>query len=186
MLVGLVRVSSTDQNLDRQTDLMKSLNVEKVFADKASGKDTNRRGLQELLSFVREGDSVVVESISRLSRSTKDLLEIISTLDSKGVGFRSVKEALDTTTPQGRFVLTIFGALATLERESILQRQREGIDSAKARGKHLGRPALQKPAEWNHVFNIWKKGEVSAVDAMKRLNLSRSSFYKLAAKEEAS
>jgi len=183
MLVGLIRVSSTDQNLDRQTDLMASLNVEEVFSDKASGKNTNRPGLQEMLAFVRQGDEVVVESISRLARSTKDLLEIISVLDGKGVAFRSVKEALDTKTPQGRFVLTIFGALATLERESILQRQREGIDSAKARGKHLGRPPVQKPAEWNQVFNIWKKGEVSAVDAMKRLKLSRSSFYKLAAKE---
>ena len=186
MLVGLIRVSSLDQNLDRQTDLMASLKVEKVFSDKASGKDTNRPGLQEMLAFVRQGDEVVVESISRLARSTKDLLEIISVLESKGVSFRSVKEALDTKTAVGMFVLTIFGALATLERQSILQRQREGIDSAKARGKHLGRPALQKPAEWNQVFGVWKKGEVTAVDAMKKLNLSRSSFYKLVAKEEAS
>ena len=100
MLVGLVRVSSIDQNLDRQCDLMKSLNVEKVFSDKASGKDTNRPGLKEMLAFVRQGDSVVVESISRLSRSTKDLLEIISTLDSKGVGFRSVRKPLTPRRPR--------------------------------------------------------------------------------------
>ena len=182
-MVGYVRVSSTDQNLDRQMDLMKSLGVTKVFEDKASGKDRARPGLAALLAYVREGDVVVVEAISRLARSTRDLLDIVEQLTAKGVSFRSMKESLDTTTAQGIFVLTIFGALATLERASILERQSEGIASAKLRGKHLGRPRLEKPSNWGAVHLKWKAGDLSAVEAMRMLKLTKSSFYKLAKSE---
>jgi DNA invertase Pin-like site-specific DNA recombinase len=178
MKVAYVRVSTDEQNLDRQEDLMKSLGIEKVFSDKASGKDTARPGLKELLSFVREGDVVHVESISRLARSTRDLLDIIEQLTSKGASFVSSKEALDTTTPTGRFVLTLFGALGALERETLLSRQKEGIASAKARGKHLGRPRLQLPPNWTVVHESWMRKEITAVEAMKRTGMSRTSFYK--------
>ena len=184
MKVAYTRVSTEEQNLDRQTDMMATLGVEKVFSDKASGRDTSRPGLKELLSFVRQGDEVVVESISRLARSTGDLLDVIDHLDKKGVSFRSVKEALDTTSPQGRFVLTIFGALATLERDTILQRQKEGIASARARGKHLGRPKATLPSDSAKVLGAWRKTEITAVEAMKALKLSKTTFYKLVATSE--
>lgn len=179
MRTGYIRISTTGQNFDRQTDLMASLNVEKVFEDKASGKDASRPGLKELLAFVREGDEVVVESISRLARSTRDLLDIIEQLDRKGVSFISKKENLETRTPQGRFVLTIFGALAALEREQIHERQMEGYAAAKARGKKLGRPGIQKPSNWDSVFSAWKAETITAVEAVGKLGISRSSFYKL-------
>ena len=131
MKIFYLRVSTDGQNLDRQRELAKSEKAEKIFEEKISGKDTNRPELQKMLDFCREGDVVCVESISRLARSTRDLLNIIDKLNKKEVGFISYKENIDTTTPQGRFILTIFGALAELEREQTLQRQREGIEIAK-------------------------------------------------------
>ena len=100
--------------------MMNEQNAEKIFTDKASGKNTDRRAFKEMMAFVRVGDIVIVESISRIARNTRDLLSIISELTEKGVEFVSLKESIDTTTPQGRFMLTVFGALAELERENIL------------------------------------------------------------------
>ena len=134
MKVGYVRVSTAEQNTARQEVIMEQLGVEKVFMDKMSGKNTDRPQLQEMLSFVREGDTLVVESISRLARSTKDLLSIMEELDKKKVKFVSQKESIDTSTPNGVFMMTIFAAMAQLERETMLARQREGIEIAKAEG----------------------------------------------------
>ena len=114
MKVGYVRVSTQGQNTARQEVLMQELGVEKVFLDKQSGKDTSRPELKKMMEFVREGDVVIVESISRFARCTRDLLELVEQLSGKGVAFVSKKEALDTSTPSGRFVLTIFGAIAQL------------------------------------------------------------------------
>ena len=127
MKVGYVRCSTVEQNEARQLRMMEDQGAEKVFTDKASGKNTDRPAFHEMMAFVRSGDTVVVESISRIARNTRDLLSIISELTGKGVEFISLKENIDTTTPQGRFMLTVFGALAELERENILERQREGI-----------------------------------------------------------
>lgn len=179
MVVGYVRVSTEDQYLDRQFKILNELGAEKIFSEKLSGKNLNRPQLKEMLGFIREGDTVAVESISRLARSTKDLLNIVSELSDKSIGFRSQKENIDTTTPQGRFVLTIFSALAELERESLLQRQTEGIQAAKIRGVRFGRPSIKRPKEWESVISRWKSGEIKAVEAMKLLDLSKSSFYKL-------
>jgi len=179
MTVGYIRISTEAQNMFRQEDLMAELGVEKVFEDRASGKNTDRPGLKEMLGFVRHGDQVVVESISRLARSTSDLLNIVTGLENRGVNFVSKKEALDTQTPQGRFVLTIFAGLASLERETILQRTKEGIEAARARGKHLGRPAVEMPKDWERVHTEWTAGRYTAVEAMKILGLKKSTFYKL-------
>ena len=180
MRVGYIRVSSIDQNLDRQIDLMASLQVEKVFEDKASGKNAQRRGLQEMLAFVRTGDEVVVDSISRLARSTRDFLDIVERLETKGVAFSSRKESIDTKSAQGRFMMTIFAAMFALDRETIHDLQRAGYEAAKARGKRFGRPALQKPSNWDAVFKAWKAESISAVEAVNKLGISKSSFYKLA------
>ena len=123
MKIGYIRVSTQDQNTIRQEVLMKQLGVDQVYIDKFSGKNRNRPELQTMLEFVRKGDVVIVESISRFARNTKDLLELVEQLTAKGVEFISQKEAIDTTTPTGKFMLTIFGAVAELEREYILQRQ---------------------------------------------------------------
>ena len=134
MKIGYIRVSTQDQNTIRQEVLMEQLGVDQVYIDKFSGKNRNRPELQTMLEFVRKGDVVIVESISRFARNTKDLLELVEQLTAKGVEFISQKEAIDTTTPTGKFMLTIFGAVAELEREYILQRQREGIAIAKTQG----------------------------------------------------
>lgn len=177
MKVGYIRVSSSEQNTIRQEILMKELEVEQIYIDKASGKNTKRVELSKMLDYVRSGDTVIVESISRFARNTKDLLELVEKLTSKGVEFISKKEAIDTTTPSGKFMLTIFGAVAELEREYILQRQREGIEIAKLEGKYKGRKPIIHP-EFDKVVGIWKSGEITAVDAMRRLNMSKTTFYR--------
>ena len=140
--IGYIRVSTEHQETARQEELMEELGIEKIFMEKQSGKDTTRPELTKMLSYVRAGDELYVESISRLSRSIKDLLNIMDTLQEKEVKFISHKESLDTGTAQGRFVLSIFGALAELEREQLLQRQREGIAIAKSLGKYQGRKPI--------------------------------------------
>ena len=157
---------------------MQELGVERVFIDKQSGKDTSRPELKRMMEFVREGDVVIVESISRFARCTRDLLELVEQLTSKRVEFISKKEALDTSTPSGRFVLTIFGAVAQLEREYLLQRQKEGIAIAKQEGKYKGRKPLDRP-ELDSVVATWRNGEITAVEAMRRLRMSKTTFYRI-------
>ena len=136
MKIGYIRVSTQEQNIVRQEALMESLGVDEVYIDRMSGKNTDRPELKRMLEYVRRGDTVIVESISRFARNTRDLLELVEKLTTKGVEFVSQKESIDTTTPTGKFMLTVFGAVAELEREYILQRQREGIEIAKQQGKY--------------------------------------------------
>ena len=132
------------------------------------------------MAFVRAGDTVVVESISRIARNTRDLLSIVSELTEKQVEFVSLKENIDTTTPQGRFMLTVFGALAELERENILERQREGIAIAKDAGKYKGRKPIDR-AGLQPVLEEYHKGLLTAAQAMRKMGVSRSTFYRLLA-----
>lgn len=179
MKVGYVRVSTTEQNTSRQEKIMADLEVEKVFIDKLSGKNTQRPELKRMLEFVRAGDTVVVESYSRLARSTKDLLNLIDTLAEKDVNFISQKEKIDTSTPQGRLMLTIFAGLAQFERECTLERQREGIAIAKSEGKYKGRKPIQVDEEkFKEVYDRWKAGKIKAVEAMIELELSKPTFYR--------
>ena len=177
MKIGYIRVSTKEQNTARQEELMKLLEVDKVYIDKMSGKDTSRPALLEMMNFVREDDIIMVESISRFARNTRDLLELTEQLNNKHVQFVSQKENIDTTTPTGKFMLTIFGAVAELEREYIRQRQREGIEIAKENGKYKGRPAKQLDT-FDEVYGEWKSGKVTAATASKQLNISRSTFYR--------
>lgn len=177
MLVGYIRTSTAEQNTARQEVLMKELGVEKVFIDKASGKNTQRPELQKLLSFVRKGDKVVVESISRFARNTKDLLNLIEILTDKEVEFVSKKENIDTSTPTGKFMLTVFGAVAELERQYILQRQKEGIAIAKQNGKYKGRKRIEND-QFYSLYEKWQNNEITASDAIKQLNFSRNTFYR--------
>lgn len=177
MLVGYIRISTAEQNTSRQEVLMKELGVEKVFIDKASGKNTQRPELQKLLSFVRTGDKVIVESISRFARNTKDLLNLIEILTDKEVEFVSKKESIDTSTPTGKFMLTVFGAVAELERQYILQRQKEGIAIAKQKGKYKGRKRIEND-QFYSLYEKWQNNEISASDAIKQLNFSKNTFYR--------
>ena len=154
MKVGYIRVSTQEQNTIRQEVLMQELGAEQVFIDRMSGKNMDRPELKRLLTFVRAGDCVIVESISRFARNTRDLLELIDQLQKKEVSFVSKKEAIDTTTPTGKFMLTVFGAVAELEREYILQRQREGIAIAKANGVYKGR----KPIRGRRLMRSYRNG----------------------------
>ena len=120
MKIGYIRVSTQEQNTIRQEVLMKSLGVDEIYIDRMSGKNANRPELQKMMEYVRKGDTVIVESISRFARNTRDLLELVEKLTAKGVEFVSRKEAIDTTTPTGKFMLTVFGAVAELEREYIV------------------------------------------------------------------
>lgn len=176
MRVGYIRVSTEEQNTARQEVVMKD--VEKVFMEKISGKNLNRPQLKSMMDFVREGDVVVVESYSRLARSTKDLLSIIEQLEDKGVKFVSFKENIDTSTPQGRLMMTIFAGLSQFERECTLERQYEGIQIAKREGKYKGRKPINLPNNFNDVVSVWKKGDITARKAMSLLNMNPTTFYR--------
>lgn len=180
MKVGYVRVSTREQNTIRQDILMKELGVERVFTDKASGKSRDARpNLEAMMNFVREGDVVIVESFSRFARSTKDLLKLVEELEEKGVTFISQKEQVDTHTPQGKFMMTVFAALAELERETTLQRQREGIAAAKDAGAYTGRKPIEIDDELlKEVHTKWYKDEITTNHAIKKLGVSRNTFYR--------
>ena len=179
MKIGYIRVSTQEQNTVRQEVLMKSLGVDEIYIDRMSGKNANRPELQKMMEYVRKGDTVIVESISRFARNTRDLLELVEKLTAKGVEFVSRKEAIDTTTPTGKFMLTVFGAVAELEREYILQRQREGIAIAKEQGKYKGRKPIDAP-EFEQVTARWKSGAITAAEAMRTLHMTKTTFYRRA------
>ena len=185
--IGYARVSTDEQNEARQLKSFAdySEKITKIFTDKMSGKDTNRPQLKAMLDYVREGDVVVVSDFSRLARSTTDMLQIVKELTDKGVALISIKEKVDTDTPQGRFMLTIFAALAELERETILQRQREGISIAKKQGKYRGRKPLSFDEEqFRAECQKWRNGEQTATDTMKKLGIKRNRFYEIVKKLE--
>ena len=177
MKIGYIRVSTQEQNTIRQEVLMKSLGVDEIYIDRMSGKNANRPELQKMMEYVRKGDTVIVESISRFARNTRDLLELVEKLTAKGVEFVSKKEAIDTTTPTGKFMLTVFGAVAELEREYILQRQREGIAIAKEQGKYKGRKPIDAP-EFEQVAANWRNGAITASEAMRTLHMTKKTFYR--------
>ena len=177
--IGYVRCSSADQNPARQEQLLQEKGCEKVFSDMLSGKDANRPGLQAMLDYIREGDELYVESISRLARSTRDLLQIVDQLQQKGVQFVSQKESIDTSTPQGKFMLTVFAALSELEREQIRQRQAEGIAIAKQQGKYQGRQPIQYDKYlFEQLYKQWKAGDITQKYMQKKLHMSQPTLYR--------
>lgn len=179
MKVFYSRVSTQEQNEARQTEAAKAQGAERIFLDKASGKNAERKALKEMLAFVRDGDVVIVSDISRLARNTADLLKIVEQLNSKGVEFVSLKETIDTRTPQGKFMLTVFGAIAELERGTIKQRQKEGIDEAKKKGVYKGRKKMElDEKKFRSMVNEWKAGERTAVSIQKAFGISAPTFYK--------
>lgn len=177
--IAYIRVSSTEQNTARQKEALSHIEIDKFFEEKVSAKDTNRPELQKMLDYVREGDNIYVKDFSRLARSTKDLLEIVETLNNKGVHLISLKENLDSSTPTGKLMLTMIGAIYEFERANILERQKEGIVIAKKQGKFRGRKVIDKPSNWDEVYPRWKNRELKTIQAIKMLGLKESTFYKL-------
>jgi len=175
--IGYIRVSTNEQKTERQETALNALDVEKIFIDKASGKNMERPELKKMMEYVREGDTIIVESISRFARSTKDLLELIENLTKKSVDFISQKEAIDTTTSSGRFMFTIFAAVAELEREYLRDRQREGIEIAKRQGKYKGRKPGEYP-DFEYLLEKTKRGEMTATSAMRKLGMSKTTWYR--------
>ena len=177
--IGYIRVSTIEQETARQEELLKSYSLDKVFEEKASGKNTERPELKKMLEYLREDDILYVESISRLSRSIRDLLSIVDTLNEKSVQLVVIKENIDTTTPQGRFVLSIFAALSELEREQILQRQKEGIAIAKAQGKYIGKQFKRIDEEvFLKSFKKWEAGDITARKFAELIGLTPNSLYR--------
>lgn len=185
MKIGYVRCSSTTQNPERQEVLMEQLGVDKVYIDMCSGKNMQRPQLQAMLDFMREGDTIIVESFSRLARSTKDLLEITDIMTAKGVEFISQKETIDTKTPAGRMLLTILASISQFERECIRERQQEGIELKKARGEYKGRvPIKVDDVKFEEQYKAWRAKIITAKKAMSNLGLKPNTFYRRVAKWE--
>ena len=183
MILGYVRVSTVEQNESRQMVTMEKYNVEKIFQEKVSAKDTNRPQLQELLDYAREGDTIIIHDFSRLARSTKDLLEIVELLESKGITLISAKENIDTSTPTGKLMLTMIGAINEFERTNMLERQREGIAIAKAEGKYKGRKEV-KIDNFEEYYNKYKNREINKTQLAKELGVSRPTLDKLIREHE--
>ena len=168
MIIGYARVSTDDQSLDSQTDALSAAGAEKVFADRISGSRRARPELDKMLDQLRDGDVVTVTKYDRLARSLKDLLEIVEAIRARGAGFRSMAEDIDTTTPAGRLAFHVFASIAQFERERISERTREGLASARKRGRIGGRPPALSPAQRDEVRRM-RDEEHRAVPEIARL-----------------
>ncbi len=176
--IAYVRVSTADQNPERQREALEKYQIDRWFEEKVSGKDTNRVELQRMLDYTRDGDIVYVHDFSRLSRSVKDLLQVTDFLQSKRVQLVSIKENVDTGTATGKLMLTMIGAIAEFERTNLLERQREGIAIAKREGKYRGRPKKEYE-NFETIYEKWNNKEITAARASEILGVSRGTFYNL-------
>lgn len=180
MKVAYVRVSTIEQNEARQIEALEKHGIEKWFKEKISGKDTHRPELQNMLDYVREGDTIYVHDLSRLARSTKDLLEIVEILNNKKVSLVSNKENIDSATPTGKLMLTMIGAIAEFERTNLLERQKEGIAIAKKAGKYKGRKPIEIEDErFKNLYSDYMKREITKVELAKELNISRPTLDRM-------
>ncbi|MGA5069184.1 recombinase family protein [Streptomyces exfoliatus] len=177
-LVGYARVSTKGQMLDRQIHALTEAGCIRIFADKKSGKHAEREELRKALDYLREGDTLVVPSLDRLGRSIQDLIAIVSGLRDRGIGFTSLHEALDTTTPGGRLVFHVFAALAEFIRELIVQGTNEGLDAARARGARLGRPPAMTEEQIRHARDLLARPGNTVTSIAKLLGVSRNTIYK--------
>ncbi len=181
MLVGYARVSTSDQTLDLQKDALEKIGCSKIFTDTASGVKAERMGLAEALSYVREGDTLVVWRLDRLGRSLKHLIETISKLNNRKIGFKSITENIDTTTSGGKLIFHIFGALAEFERDIIRERTNAGLQAARARGRLGGRPkakTLDTPKKVALALSLYANKNNTILEICKTLNVSRATLYR--------
>ncbi len=184
MNIAYVRVSTADQNEARQVEALEKHGIDKWFTEKVSGKNTNRPQLQQMLDFAREGDTIFIHDFSRIARSTKDLLNIVEQLDLEGIRLVSNKESIDSSTPTGKLMLTMIGAINEFERTNLLERQKEGIAIAKREGAYAGRKAADPP-EFAEHFTAWQQHKISKAELARRCNVSRPTIDRLIAQTPA-
>lgn len=186
MNLGYVRVSSASQHEERQVEALEKYGIEKWFKEKVSGKDMNREQLQAMLDYMREGDTVYVMDFSRLARSTRDLLDIVDMMKKKGVKLVSVKENLDSSTPTGQLMLTMLGAIAEFERQTILDRQAEGIAIAKKKGVYKGRARItvDKVKGFSACYRDYLNRDISKRQMAMKLHISRPTLDRLIAEQK--
>src|ERR671931_918060 len=178
MNIGYARVSTQDQTLNRQNDALKKIGCTKIFTDTASRTKAERKGLEEALEYIREGDTLVVWRLDRLGRSLRHLIETIRELNNRKIGFKSLTENIDTTTSGGKLVFHIFGALAEFERDIIRERTQAGLIAARARGRKGGRPKALTPKKAQMVQDLYRNKENSIDEICKSLNISRTTLYR--------
>jgi DNA invertase Pin-like site-specific DNA recombinase len=178
MLIGYARVSTSDQTHDLQEDALKKAGCDRIFTDTVSGAKSERKGLDEALNYVRPGDTLVVWRLDRLGRSLKHLIETITGLNNRKIGFKSITEAIDTTTSGGKLVFHIFGALAEFERDIIRERTQAGLTAARARGRKGGRPKALTPKKAQMAEALYKDKNNTIDEICKTLNVSRATLYR--------
>lgn len=176
MKIGYARVSTQDQNLDRQLDNLRAAGCERIFNEKMTGTKSDRPELKTMLLTLRSGDVLVIDSFSRLSRSTKDLLELVDRLSCMGVHLVSLKENLDTTTATGKLMLTMLSALSQFERDLIAERTVDGLRAARARGRHGGRPRVGTDKDRKQAVAMYHANIMSCQDIAKRFSISLSTL----------
>lgn len=184
MKIAYVRVSAVDQNEERQVEALQKHGIDKWFKEKVSAKDMERPQLKAMLEFAREGDTIYIHDLSRLARSTKDLLDIVEELTEKKVHLFSNKESIDTSTPHGKLMLTMIGAIYEFERTNLLERQKEGIAIAKRNGRYAGRKAVDI-RDFGAYYERYRSREITKSALAEELQVSRPTLDKLIARYEA-
>ena len=175
--IGYARVSTLDQNLERQLDMLRQYGVNRIFQEKMSGTKRDRPELNKLLAHVTEGDTIVIESLSRLGRSTKDLIELVELLKEKKVQLVSLKEAIDTSTPTGTLLFTLMSAMAQFERDVIAERTQEGLKAARARGRKGGRPRCDI-RKLQQALKLYDAGQHTAKEIQELTGITKATLYR--------
>lgn len=184
--IAYIRVSTVEQNEERQIAALSGFSIDKTFCDKLSGKNTDRPQLQAMLEYVREGDTVYIHDFSRLARSTVDLLRLVEQFQSNGIQLVSLKENIDTSTPTGKLMLQMIAAINEFERENLLERQREGIQLAKERGAYKGRKKIDIDMEqFGQLYREWNAHRISKSQIANELKVSRTVVERLFREKEA-
>jgi DNA invertase Pin-like site-specific DNA recombinase len=184
MLIGYARVSTIEQNISLQIDELKKAGCKRIFRDKASGVKSERPGLAEGLDFLREGDSLVVWRLDRLGRSLRHLIDTVSELEERGIGFRSLQESIDTTTSGGRLIFHIFGALAEFERNLIRERTMAGLRAARARGRVGGRPRKLDAKKTQLAYQLYDEKKYAVKEICQMLGVSKPTLYAYLARRQ--
>ncbi|MFB2706479.1 MULTISPECIES: recombinase family protein [Marinobacter] len=178
MLVGYARVSTDDLNLNLQRDALDQAGCEQIFKDQLSGAKAERPGLHQALQYARTGDTIVVWRLDRLSRSLKDLIEMVTLLESKGIGLKSLQEAIDTSSSSGKLIFHIFGALAEFERNLIRERTQAGLQAARARGRKGGRPKSLSKDKQALAVKLYDEKEHTVDQICEMMGISKPTLYK--------
>ncbi|SKA75098.1 Site-specific DNA recombinase [Clostridium sp. USBA 49] len=178
MIFGYARVSTDNQNLNRQLDQLKEAGAEKIYKEKITGTKKDRPELTKLLDYAREGDTIIITDLTRISRSTKDLISLVEELGNRGINIKSLKESwLDTTTAQGKLMFTIMAGLSQFERDLISERTKEGLKSARARGKKGGRPK-KSDKDIERAIKLYNSKQYTIKEITEMTNISKPTLYR--------